>query len=632
MIRIHLLLLSFLLLGVGQTGFTQNVKIPRGSYIVNLGITPQTIGNGLKPYGLVYDLVTNYNVPVMWVFKQSKAKDANDFHHNGVFYKGSAFVIDSLFLTSTVKTRISSYWNAAARGVVGAYTTYDTVLPVYNTITYWPKVVMDQANDQLPLKYYNNAEIPSTSFRVGLPASLTNCEDMYVMPHADPTWANYSPLYNFTRVSKGYVWGNCHAVSVLESTKNPSGIECLNFLTTAGLQCYKANECAPTVTEVHNGAPITPTLDASLSGEPLMQLIGNPIPPTEKGSEEWYIPVTTGSWNADAKQYVYTGDGSGNRRGMKIVSGFAYGNSNYGRVAYEAGHDLTSNGNEAEQVAAQRVFLNFLMLSAIEKKPQILLTKVINSISGNTIFNVTANVSGGISPYTYAWTSNCGAIFSNATGNSTNITLTSPGTCRITLRITDACQRKNYEVLTANTIAGTILPEESLSLSAKRISQAVQLDWSLPLDGSYERFSLERSYDGISFVSIANMPASQNSYSQLDQPDLLKKYAYYRLRGTEKNKPSYSNIVAVKLNNNAVNVRVFPNPVKDFIQLMDLPNHQTVQLSIYGMSGYKLFEKVIMTSDGTYRLPITEAIQKGIYYIQIRTQDSLDIIKLIKEG
>jgi len=33
--------------------------IASGSYIINMGVSPQTVANGLKPYGLVYNLVKN---------------------------------------------------------------------------------------------------------------------------------------------------------------------------------------------------------------------------------------------------------------------------------------------------------------------------------------------------------------------------------------------------------------------------------------------------------------------------------------------------------------------------------------------------------------------------------------------
>src|SRR6202008_4564785 len=43
-----------------------------GAYIIDMGQPTQTVGNALKPYGLVYDLVTNYKVPVDWAIKSTK--------------------------------------------------------------------------------------------------------------------------------------------------------------------------------------------------------------------------------------------------------------------------------------------------------------------------------------------------------------------------------------------------------------------------------------------------------------------------------------------------------------------------------------------------------------------------------
>src|SRR4051812_19314881 len=37
-----------------------------GAYIIDMGQPTQTVGNALKPYGLVYDMVTNFKVPVDW--------------------------------------------------------------------------------------------------------------------------------------------------------------------------------------------------------------------------------------------------------------------------------------------------------------------------------------------------------------------------------------------------------------------------------------------------------------------------------------------------------------------------------------------------------------------------------------
>src|SRR4051812_44828196 len=43
-----------------------------GSYVIDMGQPTQTVGNALKPYGLVYDMVTNFKVPVNWAINPNK--------------------------------------------------------------------------------------------------------------------------------------------------------------------------------------------------------------------------------------------------------------------------------------------------------------------------------------------------------------------------------------------------------------------------------------------------------------------------------------------------------------------------------------------------------------------------------
>ena len=52
---------------------TEYFTVPAGSYVIDMG-QPQTIGSGVKPYGLIFDLVTNERVPVWWVIDPPKRK------------------------------------------------------------------------------------------------------------------------------------------------------------------------------------------------------------------------------------------------------------------------------------------------------------------------------------------------------------------------------------------------------------------------------------------------------------------------------------------------------------------------------------------------------------------------------
>lgn len=56
-----------------------NETFTAGAFIINMGVTPQTVGNGLKPYGMIYDPGENNAVPGKWVIYTLKAKGGNHF-------------------------------------------------------------------------------------------------------------------------------------------------------------------------------------------------------------------------------------------------------------------------------------------------------------------------------------------------------------------------------------------------------------------------------------------------------------------------------------------------------------------------------------------------------------------------
>ncbi|MGB8856767.1 MAG: hypothetical protein WCC58_08880, partial [Burkholderiales bacterium] len=62
-----------------DNGPVGSVVVKPGSYVVDMGQATQTYANGLKPYGLVYDLIINRKVPVDWVINPAKLFGGSDF-------------------------------------------------------------------------------------------------------------------------------------------------------------------------------------------------------------------------------------------------------------------------------------------------------------------------------------------------------------------------------------------------------------------------------------------------------------------------------------------------------------------------------------------------------------------------
>ncbi|MFY7886081.1 MAG: hypothetical protein ACOVOV_14675, partial [Dolichospermum sp.] len=409
-----------------------------GSYIINMGITPQTNANALKPYGLVYDLLKNNQVPIKWVISPTKVKDGADFTYNGVQYKGGTFIIPAEYRTAAVNAKITSY------GVTGTTTTSALNVSVTHTFTSAPSWTLDATNGAIAQTFFSNAGIPATAYNYKTPAALGGCDDIFVMPHADPIWATHGNLYNWNRNNFGAIWAGCHAVSVLENMNN--GSLQTNFLAN------NVGAIGNALVPFGSHAAATPPYIHQLPTNPSAQYMGITDGAHTNGSEQVYLPKLGGGWRSTTNVIAYDPT-QANVPGLSagpaaiIAEGRAFGNNNYGWVMYEAGHDITKAGGTAS-IAAQRAFFNWSFKASIDKVPVINTTSIPTSfVSGSTsptIVSVSSPVGLGL---TYAWSSTCGGTFASATSASTTFTPPVVGvttSCVITCIITDACGRKSF--------------------------------------------------------------------------------------------------------------------------------------------------------------------------------------------
>ncbi len=454
----------------GAPAMAATENFAAGAYIIDMGQATQTIANGLKPYGLVYELAVNRGIPVKWAIEPTKAKGGNDFIAAGKTYKGSAFIIPAAFAADAA-TAIAT-WRAAGVIVDGPLAV-GFFAPIYDTITSFPRIVLDQANGAIAQSYLNNAGIPAigsglygtyNTYRFATPAQLNDCDDLYAMPHADPTWATHNNLLSFN-AGKGYIWAACHAVNVLENIDDPGDADTapdMNFLSTNGLVPHKNHaDAVPPYT-------YKPIADA----DPVMQFIGNLDGATDNGSEQVYLPNLTSSWRPTTRIAVIDPDHPqvppasstlSPGEAVKVAYGRGFGDANNGMVMYEGGHNHTATGTVAEQVAAQRAFLNFALLAGIERKVAVNSTIPTNMVN-ETVNNVSAIATGGSGIYTYQWYSNCGGTFANSSAASTTFTAPTTGTsCSLRVVVSDSCSRRSINAVSvlfpARVISGTVFED-----------------------------------------------------------------------------------------------------------------------------------------------------------------------------
>jgi outer membrane protein OmpA-like peptidoglycan-associated protein len=507
-----------------------------GAYIIDAGAVSagtnvQTKNQGLKPYGLIYALI-KAEVPVQWVINPNKTdavtgatlSEVDQVNgNNGVDftydcdgtgtayaskkYRTGAFVIPADF-SFQAKPIIDS-WKAntlnAGLVVDGPCSAKTPVLPVFATITSWPRAILDTQNGKVAVDYFNNAGIPAPpttidptnppAYRYASPAELTPCDDIYVMPHADPTWATHSQLLPFVKAG-GAFYASCHAVSEIENLKYPSTYADTNLRNKVAMNFLSTGKTDGSDALVHYGSHVeqgTPpynfykpssaaefiagdgTSVAVLRvGDPVAQFLGTTDAATQAGSEQIFIPIAGSKWRPTTQIITYdpsqkdaTAQGTG--PAASVLYGPAFGDAANGWVMYEGGHSL--NKGTAGDVAAQRAFFNFLLLTAIDRReagtsaasrtPIVSVTSPAPGTAipanGSATIPVKATATGGSGSYSYKWASTCfdasgtqvaGGSFANAILPSTTFTKPTVASgsvnCNITLQVIDTCGRFSF--------------------------------------------------------------------------------------------------------------------------------------------------------------------------------------------
>ena len=346
---------------VGQNTTT---NFNSGAAVIDMGVTPQTDNNALKPYGLVYDLVSQ-GIPVNWIINPAKSfvdadnkEDQVDLTVSGkttrtgtistgsIDLKAGPFLIAAEFMADAGP--IIESWVSANSGLT-VYWQLDAIsnAPVQGVITSFPNIVIypkdgdlsSTKDTDIEVGFYNRAGI-TAGFRLGLPGDITSCDQFYVLSHhtdPDENWTqdDINDLYDFV-VGGGNVWMGCHDVSISESylTTTSRANTNLNFLSTNGLMPYKDTFGTPIhVNEFDNSEVEYTTSSAS---DPIMQFMGEIHNGLDGNSEKIFLPLT-GGWRSSTTVGFYDPthpDIPTNSPGEAaiIAYGPAYGNLNYGNI------------------------------------------------------------------------------------------------------------------------------------------------------------------------------------------------------------------------------------------------------------------------------------------------------------
>ncbi len=379
-----------------------------GAAIIDMGITPQTSNNALKPYGLVHALVGE-GIPVHWIIKDSKSFEEIDIVISGTLTKSATskqtknlkagpFLISAEHMTDA-ESIIQNWIDNNSNGGNDALTVYwnlDAIVnaPVSGIITSFPATVIYPKNGDITSTkdtdietgFFNPAGILKSSgaFRKGTPSDINACDQFYVLSHHTDPEKNWSQndvnlIYDFVTTGRN-VWMGCHDVSISENLKTDGKPHNkLNFLSNDGLLPYKDTSNGsnsdiytfegPTHANTFNNSNIV--YEEAAASDPIMQFVGEIHEAFNGNSEKVFLPRQQG-WRDSSTIGFYdpshsdVNDLSPGKAGI-LVYGKAYGNASYGTILYNGSHISKANeGNTAQWIGEARTFGNFLLQSALE--------------------------------------------------------------------------------------------------------------------------------------------------------------------------------------------------------------------------------------------------------------------------
>ncbi|MFA6059656.1 MAG: DUF1501 domain-containing protein [Taibaiella sp.] len=153
----------------------------------------------------------------------------------------------------------------------------------------------------------------------------------------------------------------------------------------------------------------------------------------------------------------------------------------------------------------------------------------------------------------------------------------------------------NYDTLAIFNEDGTPLPLAGIALTATIVGAFVRLIFTVTENERYDKFILERSDDAITFSeSVMTKQQSDLKYDTyvLQEDRVYVPVMYYRVKGiTKKEGIAYSNVTTIQSGEQTQQLRVYPNPVKNFNLNIEFFNdvQSNIEVAIYTTSGQRLY-------------------------------------------
>ena len=187
------------------------------------------------------------------------------------------------------------------------------------------------------------------------------------------------------------------------------------------------------------------------------------------------------------------------------------------------------------------------------------------------------------------------------------------------------------------------LPAKWISFTAERASasnQDVLLKWVATNEGNVVRYEVEVSKGNntnTSFVKLFSVNAlnqALNTYTYTDASTDKNGIYYYRIKRIDKDgQVSYSETKLLLFTNKTLQVILYPNPVKDKLQiLLQADAGISVQMYLFDAAGKILVQQQTTAIGGTQKETLNlSGFASGVYALKIVMKDKEETLKVVKQ-
>jgi len=190
--------------------------------------------------------------------------------------------------------------------------------------------------------------------------------------------------------------------------------------------------------------------------------------------------------------------------------------------------------------------------------------------------------------------------------------------------------------LDLSTMSTVTLPVELISFTADNTGNSVLISWQTATELNNDYFTIERSANGTDFDAIGTTKGNGTKKTvtsyEYEDTDPLNGWSYYRIKQTDFDGTNETfRAVSVFSDQPSTNkIEVYPNPFYGSTLRMKMEDPEEGTIEIVNQHGTRVFQKVLDGFDREIEMELPSNLQKGMYFVHIKTKSEQKTIKLLK--